>query len=200
MSCSCGGLPTSFDRFREVWDVDFEFRFDANHLPVPIAMFAKEHRTGAEISMRRDQLLARSRAPFDIGPNTLVVGYSVVAELTCFHVLHWPMPRNVLCAYVETSAAINGLDIVGLAKKRPKLLEACDLFGISHMPAERKAHMIDLIVNNSEHTEQQWREIEDYNRDDVLLTIPLLETLAPTIDLPAALFRGRYAKAVTDME
>ena len=31
-------------------------------------------------------------------------------------------------------------------------------------------------------------------------TMPLLRSLAPTIDLPAALFRGRYAKAVVDME
>jgi hypothetical protein len=115
MSCDCAGLPTSFDRFREVWHVDFEFRFDVNHLPVPVAMFAKEHRTGAEISMRRDQLLARSRAPFDTGPDALVVAYSAVAELSCFHVLQWPAPGNVLCAYVEASAAINGRDIVGLA-------------------------------------------------------------------------------------
>jgi hypothetical protein len=200
MSCDCAGLPTSFDRFREVWHVDFEFRFDVNHLPVPVARFAKEHRTGAEISMRRDQLLARSRAPFDTGPDALVVAYSAVAELSCFHVLQWPAPRNVLCAYVEASAAINGRDIVGLTEKRPELLEACDLFGIPHMAAEHKAHMVDLIINNAEYTEEQWRQIEGYNRDDVLLTIPLLEALAPAIDLPAALFRGRYLKAVTAWE
>ena len=34
----------------------------------------------------------------------------------------------------------------------------------------------------------------------MLLTIPLLEAIAPTIDVPAALFRGRYATAVVDME
>ena len=50
------------------------------------------------------------------------------------------------------------------------------------------------------YTEDQWHEIEDYNRQDVLLAIPLLEALAPTIDLPAALFRGRSAAPVADME
>ena len=34
----------------------------------------------------------------------------------------------------------------------------------------------------------------------MLLTILLLEAIAPTIDVPAALFRGRYATAVVDME
>jgi hypothetical protein len=50
--------------------------------------------------------------------------------------LRWSLPRLGLCTYVETSAAINGLDIVGLIKKRPTLLEACDLFDIPHMAAE----------------------------------------------------------------
>ena len=110
------------------------------------------------------------------------------------------MPRNLLCSYFETSAAINGLDIVGLVEKRPRLLEACDLFAIPHMPTDHKKHMRDLILNNENYSDEQWREIADYNRDDVLLTIPLLEAIAPTIDVPAALFRGRYATAVVDME
>ena len=67
MSSDCAGWPSSFDRFREIWDHDFEFRQDENHRPVPVAMFAKEHRTGTEISMRRAQLLALHRRPFDTG-------------------------------------------------------------------------------------------------------------------------------------
>ena len=110
------------------------------------------------------------------------------------------MPRHLLCSYFETSAAINGLDIVGLEEKRPSLLEACDLFAIPHMPKDHKKHVRDLILNNESYSDEQWREIADYNRDDVLLTIPLLEAIAPTIDVPAALFRGRYATAVVDME
>ena len=58
MSSSCAGLPSSFDRFREIWQWDFEFRQDRNHRPVPVAMFAKEYRTGTEIGMRRAELLA----------------------------------------------------------------------------------------------------------------------------------------------
>jgi len=200
MSNACAGLPFSFSRFREIWHVDFEYRIDANHLPVPVAMFAKEHRTGAEIRMRRDQLLACNRAPFNTGPDAVMIAYSSVAELTCFAVLGWAPPRNVLCAFAETSASINGQEIVGLTEKRPSLLEACDLFNIPHMSAEHKKRMRDLILNNTEYTEGQWREIEDYNREDVLETILLLEALAPKIDVPAALFRGRYLKAVADME
>src|SRR5262245_35593762 len=141
MSCSSADLPSSFDRFRQIWHWDFEFRQDDNHCPVPVALFAKERRTGAEISMRRAELLASTRIPFDIGPETLVTSYSAVAELACCGALHWHMPRNVLCTYFETSTAINGLDIDGLTMKRPNLLEACDLFDIPHMAKERKAGM-----------------------------------------------------------
>jgi len=193
-------LPTSFGRFRAIWHCDFEFGFDANHLPVPVAMFAKEHRTGTEISLRRHQLLSMRQAPFDTGPDTLVTGYAVVAELSCFRGLAWPRPRHVLCTYFETAAAINGLDIDGLEAKRPSLLEACDLFGIPHMPKEHKAHVRELILGHDHYSEENWREIENYNREDVLLSIPLLEALAPTVDLAAALFRGRYAAAIADME
>jgi hypothetical protein len=68
------------------------------------------------------------------------------------------------------------------------------------MTAERKARVIDIILNHADYSEDQWRAISDYNRDDVLLNIPLLEALAPKIDLPVALFRGRYARAVAAME
>jgi DNA polymerase-1 len=201
MSSSFAGLPNSFDRFEAIWGHDFEFRLDRNNLPVPVAMCAREHRTGTEIFMRRDQLLACSHAPFDTGPTSLVTSFAIVAELSCFHHdLHWPPPCHVLCTYVETSAAINGLDLVGLAEKRPTILEACDLFDIPHMAADEKKRLRDLILNNETYTEKEWREIEVYNRDDVRLETALFTALAPTIDVPAALFRGRYLKAVAAME
>ena len=187
MSSDCAGLSSSFDRFAEIWSHDFEFRDDDCHRPVPVAMHAREHRTGTEITLREEQLRKLTLAPFNTGLDSLVTGYSVVAELTCFKVLGWPLPRNVLCTYFETCAAINGQEIVGLEKKRPKLIEICDLLGIPHMSAEDKAGFIDLILNNTHYTEEQWREIEASNRHDVLCESQLFEALAPTIDLPAAL-------------
>jgi hypothetical protein len=78
MSNNCAALPTSFDRFREIWDHDFEFRQDGNHRPVPVALFAKEHRAGTEITMRREQLLACSKAPVPHGRASLKVVYRLM--------------------------------------------------------------------------------------------------------------------------
>jgi hypothetical protein len=70
MSCNSAGLPLSFNRFREIQQIDFEFRQDRNHLPVPAALFVKEQRTGVELGpFNREQLLAMRRAPFDTGPD-----------------------------------------------------------------------------------------------------------------------------------
>jgi DNA polymerase I len=124
-----------------------------------------------------------------------------VAELSCFRAQSWPMPRHALCTYFETSAAINGLDIDGLETKRPKLIEACDLFDIPHTDADRKQRMINnLVLGKEDYSEEDWQEIEYCNRHDVLQEAALFGELAPGIDVPAALFRARYAIAVSDIE
>jgi DNA polymerase-1 len=112
------------------------------------------------------------------------------------------MPRNVLCTYAETSALINGQEIDGLTKKRPGLLEACDLYQVPHMAKERKDTMRRFILDKTQadYTLEEWGAVERYNADDVITDIALFLAEAPAIDLPAALFRGRYSKAVAGME
>jgi hypothetical protein len=201
MSCNCAALPNSFEVYREVQHIDFEFRIDGNHRAVPVAMFAKERRSGRETQLRRDQLLTLKCAPFDVGPGALMVSYSIVAELSCFKALDWPMPRNALCTYFLASAQVNGLDIDGLRSKRPSLLESCSLFGVPHATdAEHKERTRRLILENETYTEEQWLKIEEYNREDVLLDIQLLSALAPAIDLPHAVFWARYGVPVVEME
>src|SRR5262249_27177376 len=117
MSCVCAGLPSSFHRFREIWSRDYEFRSDDCHRPVPVAMHAREHRTGTEISLREEQLRTLTQLPFGAGTDSLTTGYAVAAELSCEQMLGLPRPRNVLCTYFETCAALNGQEIVGLEKK-----------------------------------------------------------------------------------
>jgi DNA polymerase-1 len=202
MCASSAALPSKFDRFREIWGWDFEFRPDGNHRPVPVTMFAKEIRSGREVRMRLADLMSAARLPFGNEADTLVEGYSAVAELSCCEATGLPMPHNVLCTYAETSALINGLEIDGMAGRRPGLLEACDLYQVPHMDKARKDAARDFILNNdpADYTPEDWGFVEGYNADDVLTDIALFQAEAPSIDLPAALFRGRYSKAVVGME
>ena len=188
-------------QFEAIWSLDFEFFEDENHHPVPVCMFAREWHTSTEIFLRREQLLALRQAPFDIGPRSLVVAYAANAEFSCFVALGWPFPHNVLDVYVEVGAAINGLDIEGLELKRPSLLETCALYGIPAMPAAQKTRMRDLILSGKgKYTEDEWAQTEGYNRADVDETDAVFGVIAPSIDLPRALLRGRYMGAVARME
>jgi hypothetical protein len=189
-------------RFAAIWHVDFEFREDANHLPVPVCMFAQEQQTGAKVEMWRDQLLRCRQPPFDVGPNSLMVGYMTAAELSCFLALGWPFPHNVVDLYTETIAAVNGDDSVWLQdERRPGLLEALQLHGLpTRMTKEEKEYWRRAILDNTDYTLEQKKGIQDYNRVDVEETLALIVRMTPAIDLPHALHRGRYMGAVARME
>jgi DNA polymerase I len=201
MSGACVEYSTDWQRdFATVWHVDFEYRESANHLPIPVCMFAYEQHTGATIELWRDQLLQRRRAPFDTGPNSLMVAYAASAELSCFLALGWPFPRNTLDLYTETIAAINGNTDVWSQTKRPGLLDALELHGLTGMSSAEKKDMREVILNHSEYSDQQRTDIQDYNRTDVKATLALIGVMAQAIDLPRALLRGRYMGAVARME
>jgi len=117
--------------------------------------------------------------------------------MSCFLVLDWPIPSNLICSYFETAAAINGLDIEGLKERAAELLEACDLYGSNIHRLPRKDYMRDLILTRTLYPEQ-WLEIAEYNRD-ACWTHPLLETIG-MIDVERALFRGRYGVAVARID
>ena len=138
--CGVSGVFTTdpWRNFDTIWHVDFEYRQDQNHHQVPVCMYAYEQHTGAAIQLRRDKLLTLRQAPFDTGPRSLVVTYAANAELSCFEVLAWSPPCNVLDIYVETLAAINGLEIEDLGEKRPNILEASDTIRLAESTEGRE--------------------------------------------------------------
>jgi len=169
-------------------------------------MYAREEHSGATISLWRDELLRLPRAPFDTGPDSVMVAFASNAELQCFLALGWPFPTHVLDPYVENIVAINGNTAVWpppdekKRKGRPGLLGTLKLHGLPARPKEHKDRIRNMVLDNEDYTPEQRREIQDYNKEDVDDTIALLEVLAPTIDIDRALFRGRYMAAVTRME
>jgi DNA polymerase I len=182
--------------FSEIWVADFEYRAAPGEHPWPVCMVAEEIKTGRVIRLRRNELLALDRAPFNLGPNALFVAYFATAEFSCFLELGWQLPENVLDLYVEHRVETNGEKTVC----GDGLLGALALRGLAHIDAGEKDEMRRLILDQQQWTEDEKRKILDYCQSDVTGTAALFSKMAPSIDWPRALLRGRYMKAVGRME
>src|SRR5262245_43699225 len=139
MSAGSGASSTKGDwrqRFRSLCFCDTEFREDANHLPIPVSLHAHDKVSGKTLSLRRNELLASTRLPFDSGPDDVMLAFASNAELQSFLSLGLPFPTNVIDPYVENIVAINGNTAVWPPadeknrKGRPRLLDALKLHGI----------------------------------------------------------------------
>ena len=165
-------------------------------------MVGRELRTGRELRLWRDELLALSRPPFDIGPDALFLAFYASAELGCFFALGWPMPARILDLYVEFKARQNGSTEGG----GRGLLNALHHFGLPRIGAEEKTEMRDLVMYQNAWTEAEKLAILDYCAGDTEALGCLLPALLPFIlrygdqSLGAALFRGRFMAAVARME
>jgi DNA polymerase I len=178
------------------WCVDFEYRGDPGERPWVICMVARELNSGREIRMWRDELLALRKAPFDTGPDAVLVAYFASAELGCFLELGWPLPANVIDLFAEHRVETNG-------KSLPcgnGLLGALAIRGLAHIDVSEKKAMRDLIVGQRQWSETERCQILNYCASDVDALIALFPVTAPTIDWPRALLRGRYMAAVARME
>jgi hypothetical protein len=84
---------------------DLEYEVAAGGLPNVLCMLAyvlDEHLQHVRtIRLWRGEF--GSRPPFNIGPETLVVGYSAWAEMLCFLVLGWPFPEHIFDLHTATS-------------------------------------------------------------------------------------------------
>jgi DNA polymerase I len=182
--------------FSEIWVADFEFRADPGEHPWPVCMVAQEIKTGRKNRIWRDQLLTLREAPFKVGPQALFVAFFASAEFGCFLELGWPLPENVLDLYAEHRVQTNGeKTLCG-----DGLLGALALRGLGHIEAGEKDEMRRLILDRRQWTDNEKLKILDYCASDVIGTAALFRKMAPTIDWPRALLRGRYMKAVARME
>jgi len=185
---------TDLAAYPEIWAADFEFYAPPGERPAPVSLVARELRTGRTIRQWRDEFT--SAPPFRTDAGALFVAYYASAELGCFRALDWQMPEHVLDLFTEFRNLRNGLTTpAGYG-----LLGALAYFGLSTMADSRKEAMRELVMTGGPWSAEQRRGILDYCEDDVRSLERLLGKLAPHVDLPRALLRGRYMKAAARIE
>lgn len=182
------------NQYREIWFVDFEFIANGGNRPSVVCLSASELRSGQQISLWRDEL--GTEPPFDISASSLFVAYFASAELGCFRSLGWKQPARILDLFCEFKNEVNGL----YPKPKSGLLGALSYYGLDSIAAAEKESLRDLIMNGGSWTLEERAAIQEYRKSDTDSLRQLLPRMLPKIDLPRALFRGRYMSAVSAME
>lgn len=165
--------------FRNTVVLDFEYEIEDGGLPYVLSMVA--YVLDENLQHVRTIRLWRgdfgSKPPFDIGPNTLIVGYSLWAEMICFLVLGWNLPVNVYdlhTAFLSVSNILLPYAPDEVRKKdRKRLSDACKRYGITGWEELDKAEISKDIG------EGRWRQhgretVLKYNEEDVRASTLLL--------------------------
>jgi DNA polymerase family A len=183
-------VPAQFER---IWVLDFEFMAGVGENPVPVCLVAQDARSGQTLRLWADDL---RDCPFDLGPRSLFVAYYASAEWNCFLALGWPLPVRCVDLYAEFRCATNNL----MVPSGNGLLGAMAYYGLNGISKDEKQDMRDLVLRGGPWDANERLGILDYCQGDVDATMRLLERVAPRIDWPRALLRGRYTQAVARME
>jgi hypothetical protein len=187
-------LPLDRWPYREIWAADTEFEVGAGERPVPVCLCARELRSGREIRLWCDQFGPLPPYPTDAG--SLFVAYYASAELGCHLALGWPMPARILDLFTEFRCGTNGLSVPA----GNGLIGALTAFGLDTMGTTEKKELQTAIGSGTWPGRYTPEEILDYCMGDVDALARLLPAMAPRIDLPRALLRGRYMAAAARME
>lgn len=189
-------MTAAVDSYREVWAVDFEFGAAPGGRPEPICLVAWELRTGRKLRVWQDELTAMESPPYSTGPDSLFVAYYASAELGCHLARGWPIPDNILDLYTEFRNVTNGTTLAC----GQGLLGALAYFGLDAFGTEEKEAMRQLALRGGPWTAGEEMALTEYCESDVEALSRLLPAMAPNLDLPRALMRGRYMVAAARIE
>jgi hypothetical protein len=137
------------------------------------------------------------------------VAYLASAEVGFYSEVGWSPPTRIVDLYVEYRNRFNCLETVVEQKldkkdenkiKRNSLIGALTQFDLPTIGTAYKEKMRDLIQTGGPWTPAQKLEIEDYCEDDVIALDRLLTAMLPQLDIPRALYRGRYMACNASVE
>ena len=180
--------------YREIWLVDFEFEAGAGERPVPVCLCARELHSGRELRLWQDEF--GPTPPYSTDANSIFVAYYASAELGCHLALGWPAPARILDLFTEFRCSTNGLTVPA----GNGLIGALTSYGLDAIGASEKEDMRALVMRGGPWTAEERQEVLNYCMSDVDALARLLPVMAPRIDLPRALLRGRYMGAAARME
>ena len=182
--------------FNSCWLVDFEYRQLPGELPLPICLVAHELGSGARIELFGDDLISRGCPPYPVDASALFVAYSATAELSCHPALGWPLPAQVLDLYAEFRCLTCGLYLhLGSG-----MVGASHYYRLPTIDAGQKEAMRELAIRGGPYSSDEYGALLSYCAGDVRALAELYRAMFHQLDLPRALLRGRYIRALAEVE
>jgi DNA polymerase-1 len=192
-----------FENYDDVIAYDFEFQTeggrhqdpingrDKGGRQLPLSLATRSLRTGEGRVYWREELLQMRRAPFDTSARTLALTWFGSAEGHCFEALKWKeRPQREVDGFAEWRLRRNGY----ADNKHPSLVDALLRLRLPCTGAAAKeASREEILTTPERNMTLEWKEnIGRYNLSDADGTLGIGLKLEPEIDMPRALFRGRY--------
>jgi hypothetical protein len=158
-----------------------------------VCFTAYELRTGSIYEYGPEQLHS---PPIAFDDNSLFVAWDAPAELGFFLECDWPTPVRIINLSVEYRVAVNGFPTFAGTSLFGALTER----GLDSSGAVEKApiNVASTSGENNSAIELDW--ITTRCRLAVQATARLFENMAASIDVPLALYRGRFALASAKIE
>ncbi len=189
-----------FSNFTDgIYAIDFEFRPShgrEGNLPDTVCLVVTEVTQAATYRYWWDELRLMSSPPFPIGAKALLVTWFGSAEMDCMQSLRWALPLNHLDLYAEFRCLTNQHHEL----QKNSLIDALNYYQLPTIGHGHKEEMRLLILNGGGNTPEERDAILDYCESDVVATVALFNRMRCILDLPRALHRGRYMKAVSRMQ
>ncbi len=187
------------EEIKSLWAVDFEYWLE-NFQPVPLCCVMKNINTGEEIRLWKEELNQLCPVKFD--EHTALVAYYAAAELKCFSVLNWPIPTNILDAYVRYRADMSGFIPEEGQKLNFNLLGCQENYGLkAGIGYEEKEEMRQLALRGGDYTAQEKKDLLDYCSSDVQALYQLLTNPNSSFRFePVDLERGQFMIDVAKIE
>jgi DNA polymerase-1 len=102
--------------------------------------------------------------------------------------------------FAEYRCVTNGSTNLDGTPAESSLIAAMMHYGLDSMTVDQKGCMIDVILRGHPYSCDEQQSILEYCGQDVEALERLLDAMLPQIELPYAIFRGRYTKAVARMK
>lgn len=188
-------MQNHFEKYDSVWVVKFAFSQPPGEVPAPFYLVAEDIRTGRRIHLTGNDL-QKSIPPFTTEEKSLFIGYDAAVEWGCFLSLDWPLPKQVIDLYVEFRNLTYNLPVV----EDYSLTNVLAYYSIDSPLVSGAQTIPERMTWREPFTGNEKHNLIQYCDDHVDCQVKLFYEMAANIDLPRALYRGRYMTTVAGME